>query len=99
MTFSGTETNDCRLEGFKILFGDSNTSDSGGITGNGTEATITDCMIISNSGLYGGGINNCDGIIQYCTINGNYAYYDGGGLYKCDGIIKNCNIFSIYTYT
>ena len=59
---------------------------------NGTNATISKCVITGNTAENGGGIYDCDGEISNCTITGNTANEDGGGLAKCDGTIVNCVI-------
>jgi len=105
VTFSGTETSDSVLSGFTITRG-RNTywcdGLGGGIFGNGTLATIEHNLIYNNRALpacgpadgLGGGLYDCDGIIQYNIISGNFAKGDeflsaGGGLYGCDGLIRN----------
>lgn len=116
VTFSGTESADCILSGFTITngsgtlehIGGGSYSNGGGIYGNGTLATIQFNIISGNLAMtffcgdgYGGGIYNCDGIIQCNIISENAACQDpecpadtgGGGLFGCDGIIQN-NIIS-----
>ncbi len=97
ITFSGKENENCVLQGVKITYGHGwfhgAINYGGGINGNGTKATIKKCFIYDNSALYyGGGIYNCDGLIENCTISDNNARYKGGSLYGCDGIIRNCTI-------
>jgi len=107
VTFAGNETADCVLSGFTLTHGGYRAIYGGGINGNGTAATIQYNVIIKNyvrtdyfpSSAYGGGICNCDGLIQYNiiflnAIVGDDSYCYGGGLYGCDGIIRN-NIISI----
>ena len=76
--FAGTEGPETRFEGFTVQNG----SDiyGGGIAGNGTQATIFDCIITANEADCGGGIFRCDGLIDNCQITLNTATY-GGGLY------------------
>lgn len=62
------------------------------IYGNGTQATLDNCIIQANKAEYGGGIFDCDGVINRCQVFGNMAYYVGGGLSDCDGTIQNCLI-------
>lgn len=101
VTFSGTESVACLIEGFKIRNGTGTLNDNGslcggGIYGNGTYATIQNNIITQNGGTPvsdtvsadGGGIYDCDGIIQNNTITYNHAF-QGGGLHSCDGIIRN----------
>ncbi len=106
VTFAGSETADCVLSGFTLTHGGHDAVFGGGINGNGTAATIQYNVIQGNfveasfmpSLAYGGGLCDCDGVIQYNNISGNAVYgdddpYYGGGLYGCDGIIRN-NIIS-----
>jgi hypothetical protein len=75
--FAGSESSACVLEGFTMR-------DAQGIYGNGTKATIQHNTITGNSkgGGYssdgapvtGGGIDNCDGLIQYNIICYNAVY-------------------------
>jgi len=97
--FLGTESPSCVLTGFTITNGYS--ANGGGINGNSTKATIQHCNIITNTtyGLdsdgHGGGLFDCDGIIQNNTISSNSARYGkGGGLFNCDGTIQNNTISS-----
>jgi len=99
VTFLGTEGEDCLLSGFTIINGISDDNNGGGIRGLGTLALICNCTISNNRtgslfGYGGGGLFDCDGLINNCTIIDNYACEDGGGLYKCDGTISNCTISS-----
>lgn len=86
--FSGSEGPQCVLRGLLIFGG----WRGNGIKGNGTKATISDCVIDTNAG----GIYDCDGLIQRCRITGNGAE-QGGGLYDCDGHILNCTIFANFS--
>ncbi len=88
VSFSGSESENCVLAGFTIR-GGTNT-DGGGIYGNNSKATIRYNIITNNTAISsGGGIDCCDGMIQYNTISNNSAEgYAGGGLYDCDGIIQ-----------
>ena len=98
VTFSGQENESCILCGFTIVNGNSPTGKGGGINGNGTKATIRKCNIDNNyAPMYGGGLYDCDGLIENCIISNNRSFNDsntsqGGGLYGCDGTIKNCII-------
>lgn len=96
VTYQGTEDNTCILRGFTIENGLSSSvySGGGGICGNGTEATITHCLIQDNSALgAGGGIYRCNGEIAFSKINANCTYLYGGGLYQCNGSVNNCLIW------
>ncbi len=89
VTFLGSETAVCRLEGFTIT---GSRSYGAGVYGYHTNATLSDCVISDNStDWYGGGVFQVDGIIQNCTVSGNSGD-GGGGLSRCDGIIRNCEI-------
>jgi hypothetical protein len=99
VTFSGTETPACELTGLTITNGNANNgipwsrdSYGGGVNGNGTLATISQCVVSNNSANLdgnffsgcGGGLANCDGTISNCIISENIAYdygdFDGGYL-------------------
>lgn len=64
----------------------------------GAKATLRNCIITRNitSSYYneggGGGIYNCDGLIENCLIYNNATDAVGGGLSECDGFIRNCVI-------
>jgi parallel beta-helix repeat protein len=94
VTFSGSESQNCKLDGVTIT--DGNTmGDGGGICGNGTEATIANCVITNNhADGAGGGVSNCKGTISGCTITGNTASGNGGGIYvfDCNVTIEDCDI-------
>jgi len=94
VTFSGSEFSNCILSGFTITNGYD--QGGGGIKGNGNLATIQYNRIIGNGtysippyGDFGGGIFDCDGIIQNNTISENFVNYAGGGLAYCDGLIQS----------
>ncbi len=90
VTFSGDEDASCSLSGFTITGG--NSQDGGGIKGNGTEASISNCIVTGNSAAgWGGGIYRFNGIISDCLISGNSADY-GGGMYNNSGspTVVNC---------
>ena len=95
VTFLGTETSECRLEGLTITGGHASgcwESGGGGIRGNGTNATISDCVIVDNmADCMGGGVSYCDGVIERCVIRGNTGGY-GGGLSVCRGVIVGCRV-------
>jgi hypothetical protein len=93
--FAGTENETCLLSGLTVQHGNAETG--GGIAGHGTHAMIQCNLITANSadGGYptgGGGLADCDGVIQGNRITGNSAFCGGGGLYSCGGTIKNNTI-------
>lgn len=91
VTFAGTETSDAALTGFVITNGNA-TFSGGGVRGNGAQPTIQNCIIADNtSGLRGGGIEDCDGLIANNIIVDNRSQA-GGGLSGCDGTIANNTI-------
>ena len=94
VNFFGTEIPYCTLSGFTITNGYG--QGGGGIKGNGNLATVQYNRIIGNGtystppyGDFGGGIFDCDGIIQNNTISENFVNYAGGGLAYCDGLIQS----------
>jgi predicted outer membrane repeat protein/parallel beta-helix repeat protein len=110
VTFAGSESASCVLSGFTITNGGGTYGCGGGIYGNGTLATIQYNVVSGNnaepygwpSGGYGGGLYDCDGMIQYNEISWNQAIANegstnGGGLYGCDGTIRN-NIISYNSF-
>lgn len=89
VTFSGSETPACRLEGFTIQDGFTQ-SQGGGIFGNSTQATIRRCIIKNNTALgSGGGLQAFHGIVESCFISGNTAVY-GGAAAGCNADFINC---------
>ncbi|MHC4640871.1 MAG: right-handed parallel beta-helix repeat-containing protein [Planctomycetota bacterium] len=93
VTFSGSESQSCVLDGLTITDGNT-TGDGGGICGNGTEATIANCVITNNhADGAGGGVSNCNGTIVGCTITDNTAY-SGGGIsgFNSPILIEDCLI-------
>jgi hypothetical protein len=101
VTFTGSESPACVIRGLTIEKGWAwgITSYGGGIRGNGTKATIRNCNVQGNrADLGGGGLHDCDGLIEGCSIEDNvveaedFIVAKGAGLYECDGIISNCII-------
>ncbi len=96
VTFDGTETGNCAIEGFTIRQGAGGYG--GGISG-GSEETHTHAAIRRNAIqfnvaiLNGGGIAFVDGVIEGNLIQMNRGY-TGAGLYDCDGPISNNTIFA-----
>jgi hypothetical protein len=91
VTFSGTEDASCLLSGFTVRGGATN-GRGGGICGNRTQAQIAHCLVENNTADTGGGIADCDGIIDGCVIRSNTAAANGGGLVFCGGEIRHCLI-------
>lgn len=80
VTFAGSEGNlHAILNGFTITGG------TVGIDGNGTTATIENCVIRDNSSS---GVNQVHGTIVSCVIRDN----EGPGLKDCDGTISLCTV-------
>ena len=98
VTFIGTENSSCVLCGFTIrnagfLYYGGLPLPSHGIEGRGTLARIENNVVANNdSEMTGGGIYDCDGLIQNNKISDNSSD-SGGGLCNCDGIIES-NIIS-----
>ena len=94
--FSGTENETCILSGFTIRNG--RASSGGGIYGNGTLATIQYNIITSNEALgataSGGGMAQCNGLIQNNIISNNSSIYRGGGISECQGIVQDNDVFN-----
>ncbi len=99
ITLAGTETPACRLQGLTITGGSNAEGHGGGICGNGARVTISHCTLIDNrvegDDSDGGGLADCDGLIEDCLIQGNLASGENGegaGLAHCDGTIRDCII-------
>jgi len=90
ISFSGTETENCKISGFTITNGGPS-NNGGGVNGNSTKATISYNKIVGNEG---GGLYDCDGLIEHSIISYNMGLYGNFscGLYGCDGIIRNNTI-------
>jgi hypothetical protein len=83
VTFSGSEDESCVLDGLTITGGNT-PGNGGGICGNGTDATIVNCVITGNhADGDGGGVSDCNGLIRHCTISENSADR-GGGVFGVD---------------
>ena len=94
VTFAGGESQSSVLDGVTITGGNT-TGDGGGICGNGTEATIANCVIRDNhADGAGGGVSDCNGTIVRCTITGNTAGSGGGGICVVDSnvSVEDCDI-------
>ena len=89
VTFVGTETERCRLEGLTITGGYS------GIAGHGTHATVRNNTVVDNGITYsdrwdhgfdkfkGGGVTECNGLLCTNTVSDNI----GIAISKCSGSI------------
>lgn len=87
ITFMGIENSQCQALGLTICNGSAYYG--GGINGFGSKPTLKYNCIIHN---YGGGLSDCDGLIQNNTITSNTyesIFHYGGGLADCDGIVKD----------
>lgn len=73
--FDGQEGQSCVLQGLTVSGGEDNYG--GGIRGRGTKATIRNCIINDNHANFGGGLHDCDGLIEGCWIHGSRAAYGG----------------------
>lgn len=97
------------LNGFS-LEGEGPLCRGGGIAGNGCSATISKCVITENWANEGGGVYDCDGMIENNVIVDNVAdeirppygpiggIGNGGGLSGCDGTIARNKISGNYAF-
>jgi hypothetical protein len=93
VTFHGSETAACVIEGLTIRNGNAGSGGKGGgINGKGCQATIRGNVIQGNRAVEGGGIHDCAGLIAGNQIIGNTAENYGGGLANCGGIVENNEI-------
>ncbi|HIJ53341.1 MAG TPA: hypothetical protein HPP66_09330 [Planctomycetes bacterium] len=104
IAFIGTENSSCVVSGFTVTNGGFSGIGSRNAArplgrDKGCEAIIENNKIVNNfcysrgGNRGGGGIFNCDGVIQNNMISNNQASEDGGGIAGCDGTIRN-NIIS-----
>lgn len=103
--FSGSETSLSILSGFTIrngrakygagIYGGSSFNGSSGATAtiknNVIKNNFAEQMFTDSFDGSGGGIYNCDGLIENNTISGNRAAV-GGGLSECDGTVRGNTI-------
>ncbi|MFH1614320.1 MAG: hypothetical protein ABIG61_04455 [Planctomycetota bacterium] len=59
---------------------------------------ISACRVTGNLARYGGGLKDCNAVIENCWIYSNDADLDGGALNNCDSNIVNCYIFENSAY-
>jgi len=87
--FRGDEGPDCLLQGFKIQ-----NHTCGGILGNGTQASISHCIISGNGPCGGTVVKDCYGPISNCLIVNNTTFHDCGVLPVMTGCshLVNCTI-------
>ncbi len=94
VSFMGSESEACVLSGLTIRNGSADYG--GGVSGNGTHATIFNSVITGNVATFGGGLYNCDGMIHNNVITsnstGSMPEGGGGGLLACNGTIQNNTI-------
>ncbi len=85
VVFVGTEDANCILTGFKINYR---------ISGYGTHATISHCLLVGNRVSRATVISNCDGTITNCIVANNLPAGDwlGPAISGCHGLIKNCTV-------
>ena len=87
LSFWGSEKESCQVMGLTVSNGSAR--NGGGISGHGTKAGFLLNHIINNfAESYGGGLHDCDGMIEDNLVNGNISGSGGCGFYGCDGIIS-----------
>jgi hypothetical protein len=102
------DANEVWLNGFGLM-GLGPLCSGGGIAGNGCSAKISRCVITANWANEGGGIYNCDGLIENNVLFDNMAedtippgpvgaVGSGGGLSGCDGTITGNTISGNYGF-
>jgi hypothetical protein len=88
VSFAGNESPKCILSGLTITKGGFS-----GINGNGCKAIIENNRLVVNympdTSDGGGGIFNCNGLIQHNNICGNSTAGAGGGISHCSGTIRD----------
>ena len=92
ITFNGDELTTCALIGFTIQNGIADSG--GGINGKGALAAILNNNIFGNiARTSGGGIFNCNGLIENNTIHYNASSNYGGGLSFIGGNVRYNTIY------
>jgi Bacterial TSP3 repeat len=79
-------TNGAVLSGFTVADGNVTGGLGGGIYCASTNAIVENCLVISNSSLWGGGAYN--GTLENCTLSFNSAGDLGGGAMTC--VLNSC---------
>ena len=90
IVFDGTEGPDCELAGFKI-----HGAAFEGISGNGTAATLRDCIIQGNSTCDGSVLTDFYGEMTHCLIADNTSAFACGSrpvVMNFGGTMVNCTI-------
>ncbi len=87
------ELKDSTVSGNKTSLSDFCGNHGGGITNEGSTATITGSTIKNNSSIFGGGVDNfATLILQNSTLSGNSASSGGGGLRAAAGTNSLANV-------
>mgnify|MGYP006281007741 FL=1 len=89
VVFQGTEGPDCLLQGFKIQ-----NHGHGGILGNGTQATVSHCIISGNGPCGATVVKDVHGTLRNCLIVDNLTFQNCGVLPVVSGChqIIHCTI-------
>lgn len=87
VTFAGTETQTCALEGFTIQNGAG--IYGGTLDGPHTRAAVRQNVVIDNWAYFECGIVNCDGLIEGNWVGRNEVWNWVTGIVGCDGTIRN----------
>jgi len=88
-------TDGARLSGFTLTngatltaAGDSRSLWGGGIYCDSSNAVVSNCIIVGNSALAGGGV--CRGTLNNCSLVNNIAKDVGGGVFAVQSALNNC---------
>jgi hypothetical protein len=92
VTLAGTEGEACALAGFTIRNGSARTG--GGVYGKFAHLAIRNNIFLdSYAGQGGGGVFECNGVIENNTFFRNATSWYGGAICRCDGVIQNNLIY------